>query len=173
MPRFTVNPSRFDPYKAFKFRVMWDGHPVAGISRVSGLTRTTEVVEHREGGDPSANRKSPGRTSFAPITLERGITHDTDFEAWANQAWSFGNGLGKEVALANFRKDVRIDLLNEAGQLVIAYNVYRCWVSEYRALPDLDAAAGSVAIESITLQNESWERDHSVVEPSEPSLSGQ
>jgi phage tail-like protein len=173
MPQFTVNPARQDPYKAFKFRVMWDGRWVAGISRVSGLTRTTEVVQHREGGDPSASRKSPGLSSFAPITLERGITHDTDFEAWANQVWSFRNGVGAEVSLANFRKDIRIELLNEAGQLVIAYNVYRCWVSEYRALPELDAAGGAVAIESITLQNEGWERDHSVVEPAEPSFGGE
>lgn len=173
MPRFTVNPTRFDPYKAFKFRVLWDGRVVAGISRVSGLTRSTEVVQHREGRDPSATRRAPGLTTYAPITLERGITHDTDFESWANQVWSFRNMSGSEVSLARFRKDVRIELLNEAGQIVIAYDVFRCWVSDYTALPELDASGAIVAIESITLQNEGWERDHAVAEPAEPSFSGE
>ena len=169
MTEFTVNPTRFDPYKNFKFRVKWDGKVVAGISRVSGLIRTTEVVEHREGGDPNTVHKSPGLTKYAPITLERGVTHDTEFESWADKVWRFGAGLGTEVSLKDFRKNVSLELLNEAGQLVLAYNIFRCWVSEYRALPDLDANATATAIESITLQHEGWTRDVSVVEPAEPS----
>jgi len=170
MPQFSVNPGRFDPYKNFKFRVRWDGRYVAGVSRISALRRTTEVVEHREGGDPSMSRKSPGRTTFEPITLERGVTHDHEFEAWANKVWSFGAGGGREASLKDFRKDVRIELYNEAGQLVLAYNVYRCWVSEFQALPDLDANGAATAIQCITLQNEGFERDHDVTEPEEPSL---
>ena len=166
MPQFSVNPNRFDPYKNFKFRVKWDGRYVAGISRVSALRRVTEVIEHREGGDPSTSRKSPGRTAFEPITLERGVTHDTAFEDWANLVWRINAG-GSEVSLKNFRKDVSIELYNEAGVLVIAYRVFRCWVSEFQALPDLDARIGTVAIQSITLQNEGWERDTAVVEPKE------
>ena len=166
MPQFAVNPHRFDPYKNFKFRVKWDGRDVAGISHVSGLRRRTEVIEHREGRDPSTSRKSPGRTTFEPIVLERGVTHDTAFEDWANQVWRLGAG-GSEVALKDFRKDITIELYNEAGQLVIAYRVYRCWVSEFQALPDLNAGVSSVAIQSITLQNEGWERDTAVTEPEE------
>lgn len=166
MPQFAVNPTRFDPYKNFKFRVKWDNRYVAGITRVSALRRVTEVIEHREGGDPSTSRKSPGRTRFEPIVLERGVTHDTEFEAWANKVWRHGAG-GAEVALKDFRKDVLIELYNEAGQLVISYRVFRCWVSEFQALPDLEAGTGSVAIQSITLQNEGWERDEAVVEPKE------
>ena len=85
MAQFTVNPERFDPYKNFKFRVKWDGRYVAGVSKVGGLKRTTEVVKHREGGDPSSSRKSPGRTEYEAITLERGVTHDVEFEKWANK----------------------------------------------------------------------------------------
>ncbi len=169
MAQFTVNPTRFDPYKNFKFRVKWDGRYVAGISRVSGLRRVTEVVEHREGGDPSSVRKSPGRTFFEPITLERGVTHDTDFERWANKVWSFGASLGSEVSLKDFRKDLVIELYNESGQLAIAYRVFRAWVSDYQALPDLDANGSAVAIQSITLQIEGWERDLDVAEPAEIS----
>jgi phage tail-like protein len=169
MPQFAVNPTRFDPYKNFKFRVKWDGRYVAGITRVGALRRVTEVIEHREGGDPSSSRKSPGRTSFEPIILERGVTHDTEFEEWANKVWRHGAGLGNEASLADFRKDVIIELYNEAGQLVIAYRAFRCWVSEFQALPDLDARTSSVAIQSITLQNEGWERDEQVVEPKETS----
>lgn len=172
MPEFNVNVNRFDPYKNFKFRVKWDGRYVAGISKMSGLKRTTEVVLHREGGDPSSTRKSPGLTSFAPITLNRGITHDTAFEQWANKVWHFGSGSGSESSLKDFRKDLIIEVYNEAGQLVIAYKVYRCWVSEYAALPDLDASANAVAIEHITIENEGWERDTSVVEPTEPVIDG-
>lgn len=168
MPQFSVNPHRFDPYKSFKFRVKWDGRHVAGITRVSALRRVTEVVEHREGGEPNATRKSPGRTRFEPIVLERGVTHDTEFESWANKVWRHGAGLGAEASLKDFRKDITIELYNEAGQLVIAYHVFRCWVSEFQALPDLDANLGSVAIQSITLQNEGWERDEQVAEPQEP-----
>jgi phage tail-like protein len=170
MAEFTVNPQRFDPYKNFKFRVKWDGRYVAGISKVSGLKRTTEVVKFRDGGDPSTSRKSPGRTEFDAISLERGVTHDTDFEAWAAKVWQVGAGLGAEVSLKDFRKDIIIDFYNEAGQLAISYKVYRCWVSEYQALPDLDASANAVAIQNIKVENEGWERDTSVTEPSEPSF---
>ena len=170
MAQFTVNAQRFDPYKNFKFRVKWDGRYVAGISKVGALKRTTEVVEHRIGGDPSSPRKSPGQSKYEPITLERGVTHDTDFEQWANKVWNFGSGLGSEVSLKDFRKDLIIDMYNEAGQLAISYKVYRCWVSEYQALPELDASANAVAIQTLTLQNEGWERDYEVSEPDEPSF---
>lgn len=170
MPEFVVNPQRFDLYKNFKFRVKWDGRYVPGVSRISPLRRTTEVVQHREGGDPSADRKSPGRTAFDPIILERGRTHDTAFEEWANKVWHLGAGLGTEVSLADFRKEIIIEFLNEAGQLALAFKVYRCWPSEYVALEELDADNTRVAIERITLQNEGWERDQEVVEPKEPSF---
>jgi phage tail-like protein len=170
MAQFTVNARRFDPYKNFKFRVKWDGRYVAGVSKVSALKRSTEVVEHREGGDPSTSRKSPGRTKFEAITLERGVTHDIEFEQWANKVWNFGAGAGAEVSLADFRKDLIIDLYNEAGQKVLSYQVFRCWVSEFQSLPDLDANANAVAIQTLKLENEGWERDLSVTEPAEPSF---
>jgi phage tail-like protein len=170
MAEFSVNPSRFDPYKNFKFRVKWDGRYVAGVSKVSALKRTTEVVEHREGGDPSTSRKSPGRTKYEAITLERGVTHDVEFEQWANKVWNFGSGLGAEVSLKDFRKDLLIEVYNEAGQLALAYKVFRCWVSEYQSLPDLDANANAVAIQHIKLENEGIERDYEVPEPAEPSF---
>jgi phage tail-like protein len=170
MAEFVVNPQRFDPYKNFKFRVRWDGRYVAGISKVSALKRTTEVVKHREGGDPSTSRKSPGRTEFDAITLERGVTHDLEFENWASKVWQLQASLGSEVSLADFRKDVILDFYNEAGQLAISYKVFRAWVSEYQALPDLDANANAVAIQHIKLENEGWQRDVAVVEPAEPTL---
>ena len=170
MAQFSVNARRFDPYKNFKFRVKWDGRYVAGVSKVSALKRSTEVVEHREGGDPSTSRKSPGRSKFEAITLERGVTHDTEFEKWANKVWNFGSGLGAETSLADFRKDMLLEVYNEAGQLAITYKLYRCWVSEFQALPDLDANANAIAIQHIKLENEGWERDVSVVEPTEPTF---
>lgn len=169
MAEFNVNPKRFDHYKNFKFRIKWDGRYVAGISRISGLRRTTEVIQHREGGDPSSSRKSPGLTEFAPITLERGVTHDPEFENWAYKVWSLSAGRGAEVSLKDFRKDIVLELYNEAGQLVLAYKIYRCWVSEFEILPDLDANANAIAIERIKLENEGWERDQTVKEPVEPS----
>src|SRR6266542_1573295 len=146
--QFTVNAQRFDPYKNFKFRVKWDGRYVAGVSKVSALKRTTEVVKHREGG----------------------VTHDVEFERWANKVWNFGSGLGAEQSLRDFRKDITIEVYNEAGQLAIAYHVFRCWVSEYQSLPDLDANANAVAIQHIKLENEGIERDLAVTEPTEPSF---
>ena len=170
MAQFSVNAQRFDPYKNFKFRVKWDGRYVAGISKVSALKRTTEVVTHREGGDPSTERKSPGQSKYEAITLERGVTHDVEFERWANKVWNFGSGLGSETSLADFRKDLIIEMYNEAGQLVLAYQVFRCWVSEYQAIPELDASANAVAIQTLKLENEGWERDYSVTEPTEPTF---
>jgi phage tail-like protein len=170
MAPFTANPLRFDPYKNFKFRVKWDGRYVAGISKVGALKRTTEVVEHREGGDPSTGRKSPGRTKYEAITLERGVTHDLEFEQWANKVWNFGAGFGSEVSLADFRKPVILDVFNEAGQKVLSYHIFRCWVSEFQSLPDLDANANAVAIQTLKLENEGWLRDVAVVEPKEPSF---
>ena len=140
------------------------------MSKISPLRRTTEVITHREGGDPSTTRKSPGQTVYDPIVLERGVTHDLEFEKWANKVWNFGAGLGSEVSLKDFRKDITIEMYNEAGQLALAYNMYRCWVSEYVALPELDANGSAVAIQKIKLENEGWERDTSVTEPEEPSL---
>ena len=170
MAQFSVNATRYDPYKNFKFRVKWDGRYVAGVSKVSALKRTTDLVEHREGGDPSTSRKSPARTKYDAITLDRGVTHDTEFEKWANKVWNFGSGLGAEVSLKDFRKDIIIEMYNEAGQLALAYKVYRCWVSEFQALPDLDANANAVAIQHIKLENEGWKRDDETPEPSEPSF---
>jgi phage tail-like protein len=170
MAQFTVNAQRFDPYKNFKFRVKWDGRYVAGVSKVGALKRTTQVVPHREGGDPSSVRKSPGRTEYEAITMERGVTHDTEFEKWANKVWNFGSGLGSETSLKDFRKDIILEVYNEAGQLAIAYKVFRCWVSEYQSMPDLDANANAVAIQTIKLENEGWERDYDVAEPSEPTF---
>lgn len=170
MAEFSVNTHRFDPYKNFKFRVKWDGRYVAGVSKLSALKRTTEVIEHRSGGDPSSPRKMPGRTKYEPITLERGVTHDVEFEQWANKVWNLGSGLGAEVSLLNFRKDLIIEMYNEAGQLAIAYKIFRCWVSEFQALPEMDANANAVAIQTLKLENEGWERDYEVGEPSEPSF---
>jgi len=154
MPQFSVNSTRVDPYKNFKFLIKWDGKYVAGMSKMTSLKRTTEVIKHRDGGDPSTSHKSPGRTEYEAITFERGVTHDTEFEEWANRVWNFGAGLGAEVSLANFRKDIVIEVLNEAGQKVIAYKVYRCWVSEYQALPELDANSNAIAIQHIKIENE-------------------
>ncbi len=170
MAQFSVNTERFDPYKNFKFRVKWDGNYVAGVSKVSGLKRTTEVVTHREGGDPSSSRKSPGRTEYEAITLERGVTHDSEFIQWANKVWNYGSGLGSEVSLKDFRKNIIIEVYNEAGQPALAYNVFRCWVSEFQALPELDANANAVAIQTLKLENEGWEPDTGVTEPTEPSF---
>jgi len=170
MGQFSTNAQRLDPYKNFKFRVKWDGRYVAGVSKVSVLKRTTEMVKHRSGGDPSTSFKSPGKTDYDAITLERGVTHDTDFEAWANKVWNYGSQAGGEVSLQDFRKDILIELLNEAGQVVLIYNIFRCWVSEYQALPDLDANANAVAIAKIKLENEGWERDYAWAEPKEPSF---
>ncbi|HMC53869.1 MAG TPA: phage tail protein [Gemmatimonadaceae bacterium] len=170
MAQFSVNTQRFDPYKNFKFRVKMDGKYVAGVSKVGSLKRTTEVVQHREGGDPSISRKTPGRTSYDAISMERGVSHDLEFERWANKVWNFGNGLGAETSLADFRKDVLIEVYNEAGQLALTYKVFRCWVSEYQALPELDANANAVAIQSLKLENEGWERDVDVTEPNESRL---
>jgi phage tail-like protein len=170
MVQFSANAQRFDPYKNFKFRVKWDGVYVAGVSKASALKRTTEVVRHREGGDPSSSRKSPGRTEYDAITLERGVTHDKAFEQWANKVWNFGSGLGAEVSLRDFRKDIILEIYNEAGQLVIAYNIFRCWVSEFQAEADLDANANAVLIQTLKLENEGWERDYQVTEPTEPTF---
>jgi phage tail-like protein len=170
MAQFTANPLRFDPYKNFKFRVKWDGKYVAGVSKCSALKRTTEVVKHREGGDPSSSRKSPGRTEYEAVTLERGVTHDSEFEKWANKVWNFGSGLGAEVSLKDFRKDIIIEVYNEAGQLALAYKIYRCWASEFQAQADLDANANAVLIQHLKLENEGWERDYDVTEPTELSF---
>ncbi len=162
-PQFAVNAQRFDPYKNFKFRVKWDGKYVAGMSKVSTLKRSTEAVTHREGGDPSTSRVSPSTWKFEPITLERGVTHDPEFENWANLIYNTDGDMA--ISLEKFRKDIIIELLNEQGVVAKAYKVYRCWVSDYQALPELDANAHAVAIEHLVLQNEGWERDPAVTEP--------
>lgn len=165
MAKFSVNTHRFDPYRNFKFKIKWDNQYVAGLSKCSALKKTTEVTDWREGGDPSGSRKLPGKTSHEAITLEAGVTHDTAFEDWANLVNNYQGPAA--MSLKNFRKDVVIDVFNLAGQKVLSYNVYRCWVSEYQALPELDASGNAVMIQTIKLENEGWERDTSVSEPTE------
>jgi phage tail-like protein len=161
MATFTVNPGRADPYKNFKFRVIFDGRPVAGVRHVDALRRSTEAIVHREGGEPSTFRVSPGLTKFEPITLERGVTHDTAFEDWANEVWRREARPGGGASTA-FRKDVSIEVLDEGGNVARRYLVYRCWVSEYVALPPLEDNGNTLLIESITLEHEGWTRDTTV-----------
>jgi phage tail-like protein len=163
MAEFTVNPQRYDPYKNMKFRIKWDGKYVAGVSKISPLKKTTEPVVHRNGGDFSTSHVSPSLWKFEPITLERGVTHDPEFENWANLIYNTDGDA--QISLNNFRKDLIIELLNEQGVPAKAYKVYRCWVSEYQSLPELDANAHAIAIERMVLQNEGWERDMAVTEP--------
>jgi phage tail-like protein len=169
MAQFVVKPTRLDPYKNFKFRVLFDGRYVAGISKVSMLKRTTEVVKHRDGGDKNT-RKLPGRTEYEAVTLERGVTHDDAFGQWASKGTAFLKKSAATVSLPDFRKDITIEMYNETGQKVIAYHLSRCWVSEYQALPDLDANANAVAIQHLKLENEGWHQDTEVKEPKEPVL---
>jgi len=165
MAKFVVNTHRFDPYSNFMFRVKIDNQYVAGLSKCSTLKRTTEVTQWREAGDPTASRQLPGKTKFEAVTLEAGLTHDLTFENWANLVHNFQGSAA--MSLKNFRKDIIIDVYNHAGQKAISYKLFRCWVSEYDALPDLDASANAVAIQRIKLENEGWERDVSVTEPAE------
>jgi phage tail-like protein len=164
---FTVNPTRLDPYKTYRFLVYFGSAttPVAGVSTVSALKRATEVIEYASGGDPII-RKGPGRTRYEAITLERGMTFDSDFETWANTTQVLDDGAA-ETSLAELRREIRIVLLNEEGQPVHGYIVHRCWVSEFEALPELDAGANAVALERIKIENEGWERDTSLTEQKE------
>jgi phage tail-like protein len=165
---FTVNINRYDPYKSYRFLVYFgtSTSPVAAVSKVSGLKRSSDVIEYKEGGN-AVILKGLGRTKYEPITLERGVTHDTDFSDWANAAQVLDKG-SPNTSLKNLRKPVvRIDLLNEEGQPALRYFVHRCWVSEYQALPDLDAGANAIAIEHIKLENEGWEQDTTLTEPTE------
>ena len=164
---FTKNAHRKDPYKNYKFRIKWDNKIVLGVSKVSALKRTTEVVTHREGGENSTDHKSPGRTSYEGITCERGITHDRDFETWANQVHPYDGDAGMD--LVNYKKPLTLEVMNEKGQVVLRYFLYDCWVSEFTAMPDLDANANAVAIESLKIELEGWKRDPDTKEPDESS----
>jgi phage tail-like protein len=170
-PQFPANTARFDPYRNYRFKVKWDGNYVAGVSKVTMLKRSTEGVQHQVGGDPSVVRVTPGQSTYDPITLEQGVTHDVAFEQWANKIWNYHNATGTDpdVSLRDFRKDITIELFNDAGQKVLGYNVYRCWVSEFKALPELDGAGNAIAIQMLKLENEGWERDGSVTEPADTS----
>lgn len=167
---FSANLQRLDPYKNFKFRLKWDGRYVAGVSMVSALKSCSEVMEYREGGDPSSSRRLLGRTKHKSITLKCGATLDLEFENWAHGVSNFGSFLGSEVLLEHLRKDIILETYNEAGHLALTYKIHRCWVSEFQAAADLDANANVVAIEHIKLENEGWERDFGMTKPSEPPL---
>lgn len=167
---FAASSNRADPYKNFKFQVKHLDVTVAGVSKVSGFKRTTEVVKHRAGGDPSSSRKSPGRTEYDPITLERGVTHDLYFTQWVNKVWALHRGADSEVSLADYKRDLVVEVFNEAGQKVVAYKLYNCWVSEFTPMSELDANANAVLISSIKVENEGWEIDGQVTEPDPPTF---
>ena len=166
-PTFPANTHRHDPYRTFKFQVLIDGKPVAGLKKMTALKKTTEAVDWRTGGDPTHVRKLPGGTKYEAITLEQGLTHDPVFEQWANLV----NNIDGDTAmsLVKFRKDIVVNVMNLQGQVAISYQVKRAWVSEYQALPDFDAGTtNTVGIQSIKLEHEGWERDEAVSEPAEP-----
>lgn len=165
MAKFTANAKRYDPYRNFKFQIKIDNVYVAGLSKCSALKKTTEKVTWREGGDPSSPHQLPGKTTYDAVTLTAGVTHDTTFEDWANLVNNFKGDAS--MSLKNFRKPITIDVFNEAGQKVLGYNLFNCWVSEYQALPELDAGGNAVMIQTIKLENEGWERDAAVTEPTE------
>ena len=162
---FVKNANRVDPYKNFKFRILWDGKPVMGVSKVGALKRTTEVVKHRDGGDNSTDHKSPGRTSYDAISVERGITHDPEFEAWANKVHPYAGDTAMD--LAAYKKNLTLEMMDEKGHVVYRYFLYDCWVSEYTAIPELNANANAVAIESLKIELEGWDRDKDTKEPNE------
>ena len=164
---FIVNAHRFDPYKNYKFRVVWDGRTVLGVSKVGALKRTTEVVKHRSGGENSTDHKSPGRTTYDSLTMDRGITHDLEFEKWANLVHPFSGDTAMD--LANYKKELTLEVLNEKGHVAKRYFLHNCWVSEFTAVPDLDANANAVAIETLKIELEGWERDPETKEPDEKS----
>ena len=172
MPSTSLPTSPVNPFLTYNFLVKWDNAYVAAVNHVSGLTKRTAVVPFRAGGQPQTTFKIPGQTDYQPIVLSRGITTDPAFEQWANKMWYFPNTsqLGNEVSLADFRKNIQLELYNQAGQLVIRYNIYNCWPSEYTAMPELDSGANAVALASLTLENEGWDRDTSVTQPTLPSF---
>jgi phage tail-like protein len=138
---------------------------VLGVSKVGSLKRTTEVVKHRNGGENSTDHKSPGRTTYDGITMERGITHDRDFEKWANMVHPYSGDASMD--LVNYKKDMMLEVMNEKGHVAFRYFLYDCWISEYTSMPDLDANANAVAIENIKIELEGWERDTETKEPDE------
>lgn len=165
-PMFPVNTHRFDPYRTFKFQVLINGKPVAGLKKMGALKRKTEAIKWRTAGDPTNERMLPGGTSYEPITLEQGLSHDTVFEDWANLVNSIAGDAA--MSLKNFRKDIVINVLNLQGKPAISYKVFRAWVSDFQALPDLDAGTtNAVGIQTMTLQHEGWVRDTAVTEPTE------
>ena len=172
MASTTATTTRVEPFLTFNFMVKWDNAYVAAVSKVSGLSKTTEVASFRSGGQPQTTYRIPGQTQYGPITLEQGITFDVTFLQWANKMWYYPNtsAFGQEVSLGDFRKNIQIELYNQAGQLVMRYNVYNCWPSEFHALPELDAGANVVALESLTLQNEGWDFDTTVTPPTPPTF---
>lgn len=173
MAQFSKNPQRLTPYANFRFQVVWDNNVVAGVTKVSGLTRSTQVIKHREGNDPRTVHLAPGQTEYGPITLERGVTFDKAFAQWANKVFDYSNSTGsagQDTSLLDFRKNITLNVFNEAGQKVLAYNVYNVWVSEFHAMSDLDGQGNALVIETMTLQNEGWERDWSVTEDKETSF---
>jgi phage tail-like protein len=170
MPQISAKTARVDPYKNFRFRVRYSDRtdPILGVSKVSGFKRSTEVIKHRDGGSPGTSHKLPGRTEYDPITLERGVTADPEFEKWANKVWSFRNSSGPnplETSLKDFRRDITIDVYDESGQKVLSYQVFNCWVSEYQPVSDFDSNANAVSVQHIKLENEGWVRDTDVPAP--------
>jgi phage tail-like protein len=163
---FPANAHRYDPYKNFKFRILWGGKTILGVSKISALKRTTEVVRHRSGGQNSYDYKSKGRTTYDAITCERGITHDREFEKWADMTTTYQGG-DAATDLVNYKRDLLLEVMNERGQVVFRYFLFGCWVSEYQAMPDLDANANAVAIEHLKIEVEGWFRDPNTKEPKE------
>jgi phage tail-like protein len=163
MPTGFQNSKRIDPYKSFKFRVKFGQTTVLGISKVSALKRTTEVVKHRDGGNNSHDHKSPGRTTYDAVTMERGLTHDPEFEAWANMVHSYAGD--SSMDLANYKRDVTVEMQDEKGHTVYRYFLFNCWVSEFTSLPELNSNANALAIESLKIELEGWTRDTDLKEP--------
>ena len=160
-----LNAHRKDPYKNYKFRILWDQKPVLGVSKIGSLKQTTEEIKHRAGGEAGVDHNLPDGASYEAITLERGITHDFEFGAWANKV-QISEG-DPSTDLADFKSELTLEVMNEKGQVAIRYFLHACRVSEFTTLPDLDANTNAVAIETLKLEVEGWERDADTTGPDE------
>jgi phage tail-like protein len=147
---------------------------VMGFTSVSGMAVTTDSIPYREGGYNTTVHQIPGQTTFAPITLQRGLILGTNKNwNWMREMFAtVQGGAGSRGVADNFRCDLEIAVLSHpipgvgsegAGDLTpptdhvaMRFKVYNTWPTSV-AYSDLNAGDNALFVEQMTLVHEGFD----------------
>lgn len=141
--------SRNDPIQNFRFLVEIDGIEKSSFNEVVMPHALIDVIEYREGNEPTYARKLSGLTRYSNVVLRWGITENMVLYNWIKS--------GMENGASASRRAMIILLLDETGKEKVRWNFFEAWPVRYK-VSDLNAQTSEVVFEMIEIAFERFER---------------